>query len=223
MPWSSIQRLFPQRRSWARRLGIVLVAVFWAAALAKGIMLISSYESTPGAQGEAPAVWPRDSCIQAAPGRFNLVLFIHSRCPCTSATVSELARIMPHVEGKLCVHAVFVNPQGESQDWSRTALFESTSIIPNVTNQIDQGGLEAKRFGAATSGQTVLYDPRGRLLFSGGITESRGHEGDNAGASAIIALVNSRTTAAAVRTPVFGCALCDTLDNIPGKAPVCSK
>ena len=38
-----------------------------------------------------------------------------------------------------------------------------------------------QRFGAETSGQTLLYDRDGRLLFSGGTTGSRGHDGDNAG------------------------------------------
>jgi hypothetical protein len=44
------------------------------------------------------------------------------------------------------------------------------------------------------------------LLFSGGITASRGHAGGNAGESAIVALVNHQTPAQ-TETLVFGCAL----------------
>jgi hypothetical protein len=57
-----------------------------------------------------------------------------------------------------------------------------------------------------TSGQTFLYDARGTLLFSGGITGARGHAGDNAGRASIVALLN-RAGAATTSTNVFGCSL----------------
>ncbi|HEY6421580.1 MAG TPA: hypothetical protein VIX59_21490 [Candidatus Binataceae bacterium] len=41
----------------------------------------------------------------------------------------------------------------------------------------------------------MLYDRRGRLLFSGGITGARGHFGDNAGVSAIVALIDTPASA----------------------------
>ena len=55
---------------------------------------------------------------------------------------------------------------------------------------------------------TPLYDAGGQLRFSGGITPARGHAGDNAGRSAIVALVESASSAP-VETPVFGCSLLD--------------
>jgi hypothetical protein len=70
----------------------------------------------------------------------------------------------------------------------------------------DPDGVEARRFGAETSGHTLLFAGDGRLLFSGGITASRGHAGDNAGESVIVALVNNQTPAL-TRTLVFGCSL----------------
>jgi len=65
---------------------------------------------------------------------------------------------------------------------------------------------EAKRFGAETSGQTLLYDERGTLAFSGGITGSRGHAGDNAGRASLLALIN-RSDADRRGSSVFGCPL----------------
>ena len=73
---------------------------------------------------------------------------------------------------------------------------------------IDDEGTEANRFHAATSGQTLLYDAAGSLLFSGGITGSRGHSGDNAGQTAIVSLVNSGAPRL-TETSVFGCPLFD--------------
>ena len=73
---------------------------------------------------------------------------------------------------------------------------------------LDDDGREARLFHAATSGQAVLYDPQGRLLFSGGITASRGHSGDNAGRSSIVSLVHAGVPDR-TETSVFGCPLFD--------------
>jgi hypothetical protein len=51
-----------------------------------------------------------------------------------------------------------------------------------------------------------LYDGSGKLVFQGGITGSRGHVGDNNGAEAVLAFVNSKAVSVRV-TPVFGCAI----------------
>ena len=80
----------------------------------------------------------------------------------------------------------------------------------------DDNGVEAARFGAVTSGQTVLYDEDGALLFTGGITGARGHSGDNAGRASVVALFESRTGRTSW-TSVFGCGLFSTnLDQDDG-------
>ncbi len=70
----------------------------------------------------------------------------------------------------------------------------------------DDGALMAAAFGAETSGQVFLYDAQGSLRFSGGITESRGHVGDNAGRAAVEQLLQGKAPVK-TRTPVFGCSL----------------
>jgi hypothetical protein len=85
-------------------------------------------------------------------------------------------------------------------------LRRSAAEIPGVSVLSDPDGAEARRFGAQTSGHTLLFDHTGRLLFSGGITQSRGHAGDNAGESAIVSLINTQA-ADQTKTQVFGCSL----------------
>ena len=85
-------------------------------------------------------------------------------------------------------------------------MWQPAARIQNVTVVRDDDGLEAQRFGAATSGQTFLYDSQGVLQFSGGITSARGHAGDNAGRAALISLLN-RLETSQPRTNVFGCPL----------------
>jgi len=106
-----------------------------------------------------------------------------------------------------------VKPAGLPEDWEQTDLWRRAAVIPGVDLTRDDDGAEARRFGAATSGQTVVYDGDGHLLFSGGITAARGHEGDNAGRSAIVSLLASRG-AEPTSTPVFGCSLLGTQEGV---------
>jgi hypothetical protein len=71
----------------------------------------------------------------------------------------------------------------------------------------DHAGMESARFGATTSGHAVLFDRAGRKLFDGGITPSRGHQGDSEGLRAIeLRLAGIHASA---RTDVYGCPLFD--------------
>ena len=79
-------------------------------------------------------------------------------------------------------------------------------MTKSVARKVDNDGIEARRFGSSASGQVLLYNPQGKLLFSGGITASRGHSGDNDGRTAIVALL-TQGQAAKDETPVFGCQL----------------
>ncbi|HEV2903990.1 MAG TPA: hypothetical protein VGW32_03035 [Pyrinomonadaceae bacterium] len=139
-------------------------------------------------------------------GRHSLVMLAHPKCPCTRASVEELSKLMTNCAGRVNAYLLFVTPKSAPRDWYKTDLWSSAARIPDVTVIVDQDGNEASRFGALTSGQVVLYDLNGRLIFSGGITSSRGHVGDNLGRSAIESLIlnNSATTST---SRVFGCPL----------------
>jgi hypothetical protein len=103
---------------------------------------------------------------------------------------------------------LFLKPTSSGSDWEDTELRRSASAIPGVTVLSDVDGAEARRFGAETSGHTILFDANGRLLFSGGITESRGHAGSNFGENAVLSLINNQPIAGATGSaPVFGCPL----------------
>jgi hypothetical protein len=134
-------------------------------------------------------------------------MFLHPQCPCSKASLNELAEIVAREPNKANVEIVFVNPKGAGPDWARTSLREQAATLPSV-RLIDDDGTLAQRLGAETSGYVVLYDVDGRLLFSGGITRSRGHEGDNSGRQAICALLQGTAQAdVTAKTPVYGCPL----------------
>lgn len=192
-----------------RRRGLlVTMGLLWMCAAGAGLRILLDYETTPGAIEAAPGRWPGGSQIRRDPQRATLIMLAHPRCPCTRASIGELAVIMARLQTRVSAYVLFLRPTGYPEEWEKTDLWRSAAAIPGVTVLGDDGGVEGARFGAAVSGQTLLYDPKGRLLFSGGITASRGHSGENAGRSAIVTLVTTGH-AGRTETPVFGCSLHD--------------
>lgn len=180
--------------------------VVWLVAVAFGLRVLLNYEATPGRVGAVSQTWRADARIERAIDHPTLVMFAHPRCPCTWASINELAKIMAQVQGQVRAYVLFVEPKTAGAHWDDTSLRRSAAAIPGVTVAADVGGNEARRFGAETSGHTLLFDRNGRLLFSGGITQSRGHAGDNVGESAVVSLVSNHQ-AERRQTLVFGCAL----------------
>lgn len=164
------------------------------------------YQERAGSPAMAPRIWPDSSLVPRAAQGATLLAFAHPRCACTRATLTELARLMAHTRGRLAAHLLFVVPRGLPAAWAQADLWRTAHSIPGLDVVTDTGGVEARRFGVKASGQMLLYDPDGHLLFAGGITPGRGHEGDNAGADAIEQLA-AQQPAERTTTPVFGCEL----------------
>ena len=183
-----------------------LLGIAWATAIAFGMRVLLNYESAPGRVGAVPQSLPAHSTIQVAKDRLTLVMIAHPECPCTRASVAELAQVMARTQGKISAYVLFYLPTKRDSGWANTKLRSSAAQIPGVTVLSDIDGVEAARFGAETSGHTFVYDAQGRLLFNGGITASRGHSGDNDGESTIVSLANNDTGKRS-QTFVFGCSI----------------
>jgi len=190
-------------------------AAVWITLVVIGVAALMRYSLNPGRQGNPPDVWPAASRLDRSPDRYTLVLAAHPRCPCTRATIAELAVIMKGCAGRVTAHVLFVQPPGVPERWAKTGLWRTVQSIPGATASLDPNGTEAHRFDAFTSGQAVLYDPSGRRVFSGGITGARGEEGPNAGLRAVVARLE-RNANLTSRTPVYGCPL-HALHRIDGK------
>jgi len=183
-----------------------LLTCIWMLAMGAGFYTLLEYGRTPGEAGRLVSNWPVESQIARDPGRANLVLAIHPHCPCSRATIDALAHVMTRCQGQAVAHVLFYRPADFPEGWEMTDLWYGAATIPGVTAVSDEDGLEAIRFGTQTSGHVVLYSAQGELLFSGGITVSRGHQGSNRGLDSLISCL---TQANPDRTPspVFGCPL----------------
>lgn len=183
----------------ARRLPLILLIAGWLALVTAGMTVAARYESKPGAAATPPA--------HAQPSkRSTLLVFTHPQCPCTRATLEELDRIAARI-GDLARIEVFVYSDPNADEaWTKSGIWDRAARIPGIEVLADVDGSKARALGVATSGETLLYAPDGRLLYQGGITSARGHVGDNAGVAFIVDAVHGRRTEP-MRQPVFGCSL----------------
>ena len=196
-----------------RRVLLAASILCWGLAVCSGLIVMSNYANRPGVGATPPTRWPSASRIERPEGLATLVMLVHPRCPCSRASIEELDRLMVRSRGLVATRVLFLKPSDVSEDWEKTDLWRSAAAIPGVEVMRDDDGVEAARFGAATSGQVILYDRDGRLLFSGGITASRGHAGDNDGRDAIVSLLGGgRGTRHS--SPVFGCSLLEPASSV---------
>ena len=184
-----------------KRIALVIGLALWIPSVAAGLSILWSYSTTPGRAAEPPRHQPSAT-------RAHLLMFVHPRCPCSDASMGELAKLMASAGPRLEASVYFFYPRQQSASWAHTGLWNSAAAIPGVRAIEDRDAEMAGRFGAFTSGQTLVYDASGNLRFKGGITAARGHSGDNAGRSAVEALLASPDSVQElVSTPVFGCSL----------------
>ena len=189
------------------RRSLVLATIAWIALSIAGLSAVWDHAGTPGVAAEVPDRWPA-SGTELPFERPQLLVFAHPRCPCTRATLRELARLTTSASGRLDVRVHFFVPRDATAEWRETDLWELARRIPNVLASPDPGGRLAAQFGVATSGQVLLFDRDGQLVFAGGLTPMRGHEGDSTGSAAIRAFLDAGRPHRA-DSPVYGCALSD--------------
>jgi hypothetical protein len=180
-----------------------LALAVWMAGAAAVLLAIEQYKARPGAAGATPLHAPAPP---AAANRPWLRMFVHPRCPCTRASVTELRNLLAAAPADVYAEVVLVLPSGAPDDWRDAPIAAAAAAIPGVVVRCDEGGAEADRFGVQTSGHVLLYGADSRLQFTGGITRSRGHQGDSTGSRALAALLRHER-AAETQHPVFGCRL----------------
>lgn len=165
-----------------------------------GLTLLAVYDKTPARAGTPPTVAENG-------GRPRVVVAIHPKCPCTVASLRVVEGLWVGREAGAELEILVVVPEGAGADFAEAgAAVEAARRIAGAGVVVDAGGARARRLGATASGQVVAYDGEGRMVFSGGVTVSRGHAGD-ADVSVLRDLLAGKRVVRGVTSPVFGCAL----------------
>ncbi len=203
-----------------RHFKLALLTTVWFLTVGLGLQGLLAYKATPGSAGLTPAHWPDNQLLSPAHGKPLLIMFVHPRCPCSRASIGELELLAAQAQGDVQIAVAFFQPDSAAVEWTESATVKKARAIPGVRIISDTEGKLAQRFGAETSGFTVLYAANGDLLFQGGITGSRGHMGDNAAFDAALKLCHNPIKNSSVQTKVFGCRLFDQCFN---QQPTLSK
>jgi hypothetical protein len=185
----------------------------WLATIAASSWVLARYQFATLDSPVAKFVehWPAGSQLPRQPNHSTLLLFLHPKCPCSRASLGELDRLFASVEGRADDTLDFVVdatiPAECGDDWLNSDILQHAKQIANAQIHFDRGGVEATAFGATTSGFVMLFDENGSRQFAGGVTESRGHEGESAGGYSLRRIL-CHEIESAENTPTFGCRLC---------------
>ena len=182
---------------------MLMLTALWALAIAIGFFSMVDY------QNSAAVVYQNPSEISE---RFNgadncnvLIMALHPHCSCSRASLSELHKLQSNVGDAVRVYVLVYVPDGQDKGWAEGISLAQLSRM-NTEVIYDPGGKICLETGLNTSGETLLYNAQGSLLFSGGVTASRGHAGSNYGIEFLHDAI-SRKQVERTETPVFGCAI----------------
>jgi hypothetical protein len=189
-----------------RYTGWVIGILAWGSLVGTGFIMIHRFETTPGPRGDAPPLWPAGCPFQPDAGRFTLVMALHPHCPCSRASVRELAALVGRFPERAAVYVLVYEPEEVPAGWHENELERSVQKIPGAQIIHDRDASLAHQFGCETSGHVLLYGTDGVLVFSGGITRGRGQDGASAGREVIAQWLLDRQ-APEMKTNVFGCPL----------------
>ena len=189
-----------------------VLIVGWMALVVAGFGMLWVYSHRPGAAGVSPSMLPASAPVATSPGRPTLLLFAHPGCACTQATLGELERLLTDVgpDRAPVIHVLLCRPDQEDDGWTEGPVRSRAERLAEARVSVDAGGALAREFGVTTSGTALLYGCDGDLLFRGGITASRAHEGANTGRTLLTRLLRDQSVTNAA-TPVYGCPMvgCD--------------
>ena len=181
---NSSGKSFNRLRSFTWHQAMYVVAAIWICSVIAGIVLLAKYGSAPGAAAGPPRSWPATPGLPCQSSRPSLVMFVHPKCPCSRASINELARLTARCRDRMDLTA-----------------------IPGLRVVVDQGGRLAAAFGITTSGHCLVYDAGENLIFSGGITTGRGHEGDSPGQAIVTGIALHSAVNGSHECATYGCPL----------------
>ena len=101
--------------------------IVWGLVIGSGMLLFEIYSFQPGQAGSPPAWWPEESLIPRDADRSTLLIFLHPRCPCSQASVEELAYILSQTRRRVTPHALLFSP---THPWRQRARPASKRRLP---------------------------------------------------------------------------------------------
>lgn len=182
----------------------------WVFGLAVGVMAVVclhtlfAHAFVPSDIRSGPRRWPAGG-LSRSPERGHVVMFAHPGCPCTQASLTNLAELAEHWPGGFELTVIFVTHGLDSNAVPQSPGVRTARQM-HATRVYFDDGREAQRFGARVSGEVFAFDARGQTVFHGGLTAARGHVGDSDGLRQLERALTG-SPGSVIEAPVFGCRL----------------
>ena len=132
-------------------------------------------------------------------------MFAHPACPCTNASLRNLAELSSTLSPDVETTIIFVTRGLDPALIATAPNVLAARLIPRISLVFDDGS-EVDRFGAKVSGEVFAFNDAGERIYRGGLTSARGHAGDSEGRRQL-----KRAFGGEARAPfeahVFGCRL----------------
>ncbi len=176
------------------------VVGLWLTIMVLGFRQLHSYGSTAGGAGAAPQQIAVGTLAPMAHDGPRLVFFAHPHCPCTRASLVELAVILELSQQDVAAEVHFVRPPGVPAGWEKTASWDAAARLPGVRVFCDEGGVWERR-----PLDTQFFMTMKASYCFAEVSPARGQAGDSTGRRAILALLAGK--AAPAESMVFGCPL----------------
>lgn len=182
----------------------LILVCLWLGGLAVGVALVIDHDTRPGQANDGRLQWPAGTSLRLSPTGKTLLMFLHPRCPCSQASVTELAQLLQNEQPRPRLYVVVPHENLAGPDEVSRAL-EPVAALDDLSVVMDPEGTETRRFGSHTSGTLLVFDADGRCNYAGGLTSARGHVGPNMARDAAAAALHGLPHPDSM--PVFGCPL----------------
>lgn len=184
--------------------------LLWALMVSLCFIGLMQYKAEPGTQSQPPKVAPTANEPHSSLNN-QLLVFLHPQCACSFATLNELKRLMHSINDTptLTIYFADIMPIAELKTHG---LWELATSISSAHVTIDTDNQRIDTFDQHVSGNILFYNRDGQLAFNGGITSSRGHEGDSQGKLKLMAILNQESPAYA-SSETYGCRLKEEVNN----------
>lgn len=176
------------------QLRAIFVATWALLTFACFFVVLPSVGKDPSFSLALATEWPASTKLARGSTSGHLVVFVHPYCPCTRATLWNLDGAVDSTN--LTVSIVQLRTESLAAVHYPISSIASTADKNGWNLILDNEGVETDNFGASTSGECMLFNSKGSLLFAGGVTASRGHTGNNQGLDTLkdlIERINSKS------------------------------
>src|SRR5262245_23838205 len=123
-----------------------LFVTSWALAIVIGFWSLVKYEVSPGRAAAAGIDWPSTGELVLAHGQPTLIMAVHPECPCSKASMEDLAELVARYPNRLNCYILFV-PVGPitADDCRKSDLWAAAAAISDVKPLVDNHKLAIEK------------------------------------------------------------------------------